>query len=94
MPDVRVFRCVKPDEEQAHKPRWSRPPRRPAERADGSLYAVYRGDELLAFGTAAECARLLGVRERTVRWLACPFAHRRAAENLRYMVAERVEVDE
>ena len=64
------------------------------ERADGALYAVYRGDELLVLGTLRECAERLGVSEKTVRQLSRPCAHRRAEQRPRAMVAEKVEVDE
>ena len=59
-----------------------------------TLYAVYRGDDLLVLGTVSECAELLGISEKTVRWLSCPFAHRRAEKHWRAMVAEKVEVYE
>lgn len=59
-----------------------------------TVYAVYKGDELLALGTARECAERLGVREKTVRWLSYPFAHRRAEKHWRAMVAEKVKVYE
>ena len=59
-----------------------------------TVYAVYKDDELLALGTARECAERLGVSERTVRWLSCPWAHRRAEQRPKAMVAEKVEVDE
>lgn len=64
------------------------------ERADGVLYAVYRGDELIVLGTLRECAERLGVSEKTVRWLSYPAAHRRAERKPGTMVAEKVEAEE
>ena len=40
-------------------------------------YAVYKGEELLAIGTARECACKIGVKEATIRWNATPSARKR-----------------
>ena len=44
-------------------------------------YAVYKGDNLLAVGTAVEIAKLLGVKPRTVRWWTTPTNRNRAVKN-------------
>ena len=41
-------------------------------------YAVYKGEELLAIGTARECAQEIGVKEATIRWNATPVGRKRA----------------
>lgn len=43
-------------------------------------YAIYRGDELLAIGSAKECAEKLGVQSQYIRWLTTPTAKRRLAK--------------
>lgn len=43
-------------------------------------YAVYKGDELLAMGTAEECAAELGVSKEYIDWLTMPTAKRRLAK--------------
>lgn len=43
-------------------------------------YAVYKGENLLAMGTAAECAEKLGVSEKYIYWLTMPTAKRRLAK--------------
>ncbi|MGN7308960.1 hypothetical protein ACTHQ2_23750 [Bacillus subtilis] len=42
-------------------------------------YAIYRGEHLLAMGTAKDCANKLGVSERYIYWLTSPTAQRRIA---------------
>lgn len=39
-------------------------------------YAIYKGEELLAIGTAQECAEELGVTDKYIYWLATPTAKR------------------
>ena len=51
-------------------------------------YALYKGEELLCIGTAAELASRLGVTVRTIRWYASPTAKRR--DNGNRLVAERI----
>lgn len=55
-------------------------------------FVVFHGDDVLAAGTASECARALGVKESTILWYASPAAHRRDNGSMR--VAERVQPDE
>jgi orotate phosphoribosyltransferase-like protein len=43
-------------------------------------YAVYKGDELLAMGTAEECATELNVTKEYIVWLTMPTAKRRLAK--------------
>ena len=40
-------------------------------------YTVYSGDEVIACGTARECAEKLGVKVGTVHWYATASARRR-----------------
>lgn len=55
-------------------------------------FVIYRGDEVVTVGTAAECAERMGVSEATVRWYASPACKRRAAESGGARItAERVE---
>jgi hypothetical protein len=42
-------------------------------------FAVYKGDSMLAIGTAEECAKVLGVQAEYIRWLTTPTAKRRLA---------------
>lgn len=42
-------------------------------------YAVYKGENLLAIGTADECAEKLGIKPDTIKWLTMPVAKRRLA---------------
>ncbi|WP_439240927.1 hypothetical protein [Lonepinella sp. BR2474] len=41
------------------------------------IYALYRGDENLADGTAEELARFLGVKVNTVLHMSTPAHHRK-----------------
>lgn len=43
-------------------------------------YAVYKGDNLLAIGTAEECAAELNVSKEYIVWLTMPTAKRRLAK--------------
>jgi len=43
-------------------------------------YAVYKGENLLAMGTAAECALKMNVTEKYIVWLPMPTAKRRLAK--------------
>ncbi|WP_260632867.1 hypothetical protein [Paenibacillus xylanexedens] len=43
-------------------------------------FAVYKGDIMLAMGTATECAEKLGVSEKYIYWLTMPTAKRRLAK--------------
>lgn len=42
-------------------------------------FAVYKGENLLAMGTAEECAAKLGVSPKYIYWLTMPTAKRRLA---------------
>lgn len=44
-------------------------------------YVVYKGDELLALGTAEEIAKQLDVTPATVRWWSTPSSIERGGEN-------------
>lgn len=43
-------------------------------------YAVYKGEQLLAMGTAEECATELNVSKQYIQWLTMPTAKRRLAK--------------
>lgn len=54
-------------------------------------YAVYKGEELLAIGTAEECAEVLGVQRDTILFYTYPTYQRRlkkrkASDNVRHVV--------
>lgn len=40
-------------------------------------FAVYRGDEMVAIGTAEECAEELGVSPEYIRWMTTPYGRER-----------------
>ncbi|MCR8978714.1 hypothetical protein [Brevibacillus laterosporus] len=42
-------------------------------------FAIYKGEELLAMGTAEDCAKELGVTKEYIQWLTMPTAKRRLA---------------
>lgn len=44
-------------------------------------YAIYKGDEFITIGTAKECAKELGVKSETIRWLSTPAAKKRQGKN-------------
>jgi hypothetical protein len=43
-------------------------------------YAVYKGEQLLCIGTAAECAKELNVQPEYIQWLTTPIAKKRLAK--------------
>jgi|HigsolmetaAR201D_1030396.scaffolds.fasta_scaffold27140_2 hypothetical protein len=47
--------------------------------ARNAIYAVYKGDEMVAMGTAQECAEKLGVRPDYIYWMTTPAGKRRLA---------------
>lgn len=51
-------------------------------------YAVWKGDQCIAIGTAKELAKRFGVTVKTVRWWASPAAKR--MDNGKSKVAERI----
>lgn len=56
-----------------------------------TIYAVYKGDELVAVGTSYKLAGLLGVRPATVKWWASPTCRKRAEGRPGSRYAIRVE---
>lgn len=46
-------------------------------------YAVYKGDELIAMGTPAECAAIMNVQPSYIKWLTTPTHKRRLANRKR-----------
>ena len=59
-----------------------------------SEYAVYKGESLLAVGTAEECAEEMGVTLGYIRWLATPSAKKRRKNHDRCILAYRLEDDD
>lgn len=60
-------------------------------------FAVYKGDELLCFGTAKECAAVLNVQPKYISWLTTPTAKKRLAKRKnpnRCLTAEKLDSDE
>lgn len=43
-------------------------------------FAIYKGEELIAMGTAEECASKLGVTKEYIYWLTMPTAKKRLAK--------------
>mgnify|MGYP004702928179 CR=1 FL=1 len=41
------------------------------------VYAVYKGEEIIAIGTARECAEKLGVTPDHIRWMSYPTNNKR-----------------
>lgn len=59
------------------------------------IFVIYKGEEVIAIGTAAECQLKLGLSRPSFFHLATPTAHRRAAKDgSENMVAERVRANE
>lgn len=56
-----------------------------------ACYVVYKGDEVIAIGTAEECAEVMGVKPETVRFYASGAYHKRAERIGRPTIAERVD---
>lgn len=55
-------------------------------------YAIWKGDECIAIGTAKELAKRFGVTVKTIRWWASPAAKRR--DKGKSKVAERIVLGE
>lgn len=51
-------------------------------------YAMWKGDECIAIGTAKELAKRFGVTVKTIRWYASPAAKRR--DRGKHRVVERI----
>lgn len=51
-------------------------------------YQVYKGDKLIAYGTARDIAEKLGISVKTVYWYASPAARKRGKNAT---VAERID---
>lgn len=54
-------------------------------------YAVYQGDELLALGTADECAKLLNISPDSVRFMSYK-SHRQRVENSKHPEQARIAI--
>lgn len=54
-------------------------------------YAVYQGDELIALGTANECAKLLNISPDSVRFMSSK-THKRLVENRKYPERARIAI--
>lgn len=46
-------------------------------------YAVYKGEQLIVMGTAAECAKKMNVKPDYIEWLTMPTAKRRLEKRKR-----------
>lgn len=51
-------------------------------------YALWKGDQCIAIGTALQLAEKLGVTTKTIKWYSSPAAKRRDTGN--HTVAERI----
>lgn len=53
-----------------------------------SIYALYKGDELLSVGTAREIAKEMGVDIKTIRFYGNPtyLRRRKNGKNYRYLI--------
>lgn len=49
-------------------------------------YAVYKGEECLAVGTAKECAKKVGVAQDTIYWLSNPSVHKKDKGNRKIVI--------
>lgn len=56
------------------------------------LFALYKGDRLIALGTAEDLARWQGVTAETIRYYSTP-AHRRRASGTNRFIAVRIDDD-
>lgn len=56
-------------------------------------FALYKGDRIIAIGTAEELARRQGVTAETIRYYSTP-AHRRRAFGTNRFIAVRIDLDE
>lgn len=52
------------------------------------LYALYRGDEIVAVGTAKQLAERQGVSPKTIRWYASETAAKRSLKMRAYEIEE------
>lgn len=57
-------------------------------------YALYRDDEFIDVGTAAEIASRRGVTTKHIRWLSTASAHKSKRKLLAYRIEEDDEEDE
>ncbi len=55
-------------------------------------FAVYKGDDFITVGTGKECAEVLGVSERSLKFYASPTYKKRTTGNA--LVVIRLEEDE
>jgi len=55
------------------------------------VFVVYKDGFPVVTGTAGECARALGVKERTIRWYSTPCCVEREREGRYSIMAVRVE---
>lgn len=53
-------------------------------------YALYKGEELIRFGTIKELAKFLGVKEKTILYYGSP-ANKRKDKGDRYVI-EKIEL--
>lgn len=58
-------------------------------------YALYKGDNFIDLGTKEYLAKLIGVTQKTIGWLASPSARkrRRKGENSNSLICVRIDID-
>ena len=57
-------------------------------------YAVYKGDEFLAIGTAEELAEKFNVRPRTVKDWSCPSYYKRGGRKIAILLEDDEDDDQ
>lgn len=57
-----------------------------------SCYAVYKGDTMICFGTPEECAKFMGVKYETIRFMTTPTYKKRRKKGENFM--EVIKIDE
>lgn len=58
------------------------------------FYAAYRGDHVIAVGTADELAKVFGVTKRTIRFYATAVYHDRIEDHEKSLLVYKYPIDE
>lgn len=61
-------------------------------RKTSAVYGFYKGDEILAIGTAEEISKIVGIKPKTVYFYATKSCHKRIDKNI-HTYAIRLEDD-
>lgn len=56
-----------------------------------NVYAIYRDEDCVAIGTVPEIARILNIKEKTVRWYITETARRIAKSNPNRLFGFKIE---